>query len=33
LHTIPLPEVESRIAGIVNDPDSILGVVFTMAHA
>ena len=32
-HTIPLPEVESRIAAIVNDPDSILGVVFTMAHA
>ena len=32
-HTIPLADVESRIAGIIHDPDSILGVVFTMTHS
>lgn len=31
-HTIPLEDVEAQIAGIVDDPDSILGVVFEMKH-
>jgi len=31
-HTIPLEDVEARIAGIIEEPDSILGVVFEMEH-
>ncbi len=29
-HTIPLKDVEAQIAGIIDDPDSLLGVVFEM---
>ena len=29
-HTFPLQDVEAGIAGIIDDPDSILGVVFEM---
>lgn len=31
-HAIPLEDVEQEIAAIIDDPDSILGVVFEMAH-
>ena len=31
-HTIPLEDVEAQIADIVDNPDSILGVVFEMQH-
>ncbi len=31
-HTIPLEQAEARVAEIMQDPDSILGVVFEMQH-
>ena len=31
-HTIPLEEAEAGIAGIIEDPDSIIGLVFEMKH-
>jgi len=31
-HTIPLADVEAAVAAILDAPDEILGVVFTMEH-